>query len=163
MRMQMMHVYWQPTIVVSLMLSLYSLIVYLFITPPGSSNWNINIPCSLLHVCPICVYQTYLNIYFCKWYVRSFQLHKDLLIIFLPPISVTGPSDIPLAPNAFEAFLKVPKYLRPHTQIYCTRCSPDWIYEFHYCSYHTKNSCSNLKGDSFKRTFLFFFVLHYIE
>ncbi|KAF8022839.1 hypothetical protein BT93_F0376 [Corymbia citriodora subsp. variegata] len=31
-----------------------------------------------------------------------------------------GPSDTPLAPNAFEAFLKVPKYLRPHTQIYCT-------------------------------------------
>lgn len=28
---------------------------------------------------------------------------------------------MPLAPNAFEAFLKVPKYLRPHTQIYCTR------------------------------------------
>ncbi|XP_010060928.2 uncharacterized protein LOC104448739 isoform X2 [Eucalyptus grandis] len=35
-----------------------------------------------------------------------------------------GPSDTPLAPNAFEAFLKVPKYLRPHTQIYCTS---EWV------------------------------------
>ncbi|XP_056177270.1 uncharacterized protein LOC115669811 isoform X2 [Syzygium oleosum] len=35
-----------------------------------------------------------------------------------------GPSDMPLAPNAFEAFLKVPKYLRPHTQIYCTS---EWV------------------------------------
>ncbi|KAK8623348.1 hypothetical protein V6N13_118234 [Hibiscus sabdariffa] len=33
-----------------------------------------------------------------------------------------GPSDAPLAPTPFEAFLKVPKFLRPHTQIYCTRC-----------------------------------------
>ncbi|GMH16238.1 hypothetical protein Nepgr_018079 [Nepenthes gracilis] len=31
-----------------------------------------------------------------------------------------GPSDAPLAPTSFEAFLKVPDYLRPHTQIYCT-------------------------------------------
>lgn len=35
-----------------------------------------------------------------------------------------GPSDTPLAPNGFEAFLKVPKYLRPHTQIYCTS---EWV------------------------------------
>lgn len=35
-----------------------------------------------------------------------------------------GPSDAPLAPTSFEAFLKVPKYLRPHTQIYCTS---EWV------------------------------------
>ncbi|PPD77197.1 hypothetical protein GOBAR_DD25881 [Gossypium barbadense] len=34
-----------------------------------------------------------------------------------------GPSDAPLAPTPFEAFLKVPKFLRPHTQIYCTSSS----------------------------------------
>lgn len=32
----------------------------------------------------------------------------------------SGPSDAPLAPNNFQAFLKVPEFLRPHTQIYCT-------------------------------------------
>ncbi|KAL3845227.1 hypothetical protein ACJIZ3_002630 [Penstemon smallii] len=35
-----------------------------------------------------------------------------------------GPSDAPLAPNNFEAFLKVPEFLRPHTQIYCTS---EWV------------------------------------
>ncbi|KNA23591.1 hypothetical protein SOVF_023500 isoform A [Spinacia oleracea] len=35
-----------------------------------------------------------------------------------------GPGDAPLAPNSFEAFLKVPKYLRPHTQIYCIS---EWV------------------------------------
>ncbi|KAF8409932.1 hypothetical protein HHK36_002451 [Tetracentron sinense] len=35
-----------------------------------------------------------------------------------------GPSDTPLAPSAFEAFVKVPKFLRPHTQIYCTS---EWV------------------------------------
>ncbi|XP_031407349.1 uncharacterized protein LOC116215680 isoform X1 [Punica granatum] len=35
-----------------------------------------------------------------------------------------GPNDKPLAPNSFEAFLKVPKYLRPHTQIFCTS---EWV------------------------------------
>ncbi|KAF5198916.1 Alpha-1,6-mannosyl-glycoprotein 2-beta-N-acetylglucosaminyltransferase [Thalictrum thalictroides] len=35
-----------------------------------------------------------------------------------------GPSDAPLAPNNFEAFVKVPKFLRPHTQIYCTS---EWV------------------------------------
>ncbi|KAK9748383.1 hypothetical protein RND81_02G053500 [Saponaria officinalis] len=35
-----------------------------------------------------------------------------------------GPSDAPLATTSFEAFLKVPKYLRPHTQIYCTS---EWV------------------------------------
>ncbi|GAB4852080.1 hypothetical protein Ancab_016270 [Ancistrocladus abbreviatus] len=35
-----------------------------------------------------------------------------------------GPSDAPLAPTSFEGFLKVPKYLRPHTQIYCTS---EWV------------------------------------
>uniref|UniRef100_A0A803NMZ1 Glycoside hydrolase 123 catalytic domain-containing protein n=1 Tax=Cannabis sativa TaxID=3483 RepID=A0A803NMZ1_CANSA len=36
----------------------------------------------------------------------------------------SGPSDAPLAPTAFEAFVKVPKFLRPHTQIYCTS---EWV------------------------------------
>ena len=35
-----------------------------------------------------------------------------------------GPSDAPLATNNFEAFLKVPAFLRPHTQIYCTS---EWV------------------------------------
>ncbi|KAK1268003.1 hypothetical protein QJS04_geneDACA006225 [Acorus gramineus] len=35
-----------------------------------------------------------------------------------------GPSDAPLAPSPFEAFVKVPKYLRPHTQIFCTS---EWV------------------------------------
>ncbi|KAK9129932.1 hypothetical protein Sjap_010419 [Stephania japonica] len=32
----------------------------------------------------------------------------------------SGPNDAPLAPTNFEAFLEVPNFLRPHTQIYCT-------------------------------------------
>ncbi|CAK9142823.1 unnamed protein product [Ilex paraguariensis] len=36
----------------------------------------------------------------------------------------SGPSDAPLASNNFEAFLKVPEFLRPHTQIYCTS---EWV------------------------------------
>ncbi|KAJ6973663.1 hypothetical protein NC653_033870, partial [Populus alba x Populus x berolinensis] len=35
-----------------------------------------------------------------------------------------GPSDAPLGPTPFEAFVKVPKFLRPHTQIYCTS---EWV------------------------------------
>ncbi|XP_022131873.1 uncharacterized protein LOC111004904 isoform X2 [Momordica charantia] len=35
-----------------------------------------------------------------------------------------GPSDAPLAPTTFEAFVKVPNFLRPHTQIYCTS---EWV------------------------------------
>ncbi|WMV27589.1 hypothetical protein MTR67_020974 [Solanum verrucosum] len=35
-----------------------------------------------------------------------------------------GPSDAPLSTNNFEAFLKVPAFLRPHTQIYCTS---EWV------------------------------------
>ncbi|XP_075484289.1 uncharacterized protein LOC142524274 isoform X6 [Primulina tabacum] len=35
-----------------------------------------------------------------------------------------GPSDAPLASNNFEAFVKVPEFLRPHTQIYCTS---EWV------------------------------------
>ncbi|KAK8923438.1 hypothetical protein KSP39_PZI019694 [Platanthera zijinensis] len=33
----------------------------------------------------------------------------------------SGPSDSHYAPNTFEAFIKVPNLLRPHTQIFCTR------------------------------------------
>ncbi|KAE8690360.1 hypothetical protein F3Y22_tig00110895pilonHSYRG00149 [Hibiscus syriacus] len=36
-----------------------------------------------------------------------------------------GPGDAPLAPTPFESFLKVPKFLRPHTQIYCTS---EWVF-----------------------------------
>ncbi|XVE56016.1 hypothetical protein DITRI_Ditri03aG0203300 [Diplodiscus trichospermus] len=36
-----------------------------------------------------------------------------------------GPGDAPLAPTHFEAFIKVPKFLRPHTQIYCTS---EWVF-----------------------------------
>ncbi|KAK4859918.1 hypothetical protein QYF36_014193 [Acer negundo] len=36
----------------------------------------------------------------------------------------SGPSDAPLAPTPFESFVKVPKFLRPHTQIYCTS---EWV------------------------------------
>ncbi|RWR95698.1 Cyclin-A2-1 [Cinnamomum micranthum f. kanehirae] len=35
-----------------------------------------------------------------------------------------GPGDAPLAPSSFEAFVKVPKFLRPHTQIFCTS---EWV------------------------------------
>ncbi|XP_042395783.1 uncharacterized protein LOC121986062 isoform X3 [Zingiber officinale] len=36
-----------------------------------------------------------------------------------------GPSDAQLGSNTFEAFVKVPKYLRPHTQIFCTS---EWVF-----------------------------------
>ncbi|XP_020244543.1 uncharacterized protein LOC109822722 isoform X2 [Asparagus officinalis] len=35
-----------------------------------------------------------------------------------------GPSDAQLAPGTFEAFVKVPNLLRPHTQIFCTS---EWV------------------------------------
>ncbi|XP_058785328.1 uncharacterized protein LOC131660173 isoform X3 [Vicia villosa] len=35
-----------------------------------------------------------------------------------------GPNDAPLAPTPFEAFVKVPCFLRPHNQIYCTS---EWV------------------------------------
>lgn len=35
-----------------------------------------------------------------------------------------GPSDAHLAPSTFEAFVKVPNLLRPHTQIFCTS---EWV------------------------------------
>lgn len=35
-----------------------------------------------------------------------------------------GPNDAHLAPTPFEAFVKVPDLLRPHTQIYCTS---EWV------------------------------------
>ncbi|XP_028060146.1 uncharacterized protein LOC114263750 [Camellia sinensis] len=49
--------------------------------------------------------------YFCRW-GDSMRVHY------------AGPSDAPLASNNFEAFLKVPEFLRPHTQIYCTS---EWV------------------------------------
>nr|CAD1832465.1 unnamed protein product [Ananas comosus var. bracteatus] len=36
----------------------------------------------------------------------------------------SGPSGADLAPNTFEAFVKVPNILRPHTQIFCTS---EWV------------------------------------
>ncbi|XP_015933872.2 uncharacterized protein LOC107460064 [Arachis duranensis] len=36
----------------------------------------------------------------------------------------TGIASTPLAPTPFEAFVKVPSFLRPHTQIYCTS---EWV------------------------------------
>ncbi|MQL82758.1 hypothetical protein Taro_015249, partial [Colocasia esculenta] len=35
-----------------------------------------------------------------------------------------GPSDAPVSVSSFEAFVKVPTYLRPHTQIFCTS---EWV------------------------------------
>ncbi|KAL3022773.1 hypothetical protein AAZX31_04G032700 [Glycine max] len=35
-----------------------------------------------------------------------------------------GPNDAPLAPTPFDAFVKVPSFLRPHNQIYCTS---EWV------------------------------------
>ncbi|XP_028757619.1 uncharacterized protein LOC114716809 [Neltuma alba] len=35
-----------------------------------------------------------------------------------------GPNDAPLASTPFEAFVKVPNFLRPHNQIYCTS---EWV------------------------------------
>ncbi|CAA6667433.1 unnamed protein product [Spirodela intermedia] len=35
-----------------------------------------------------------------------------------------GPSDAPVSGSSFEAFVKVPTYLRPHTQIFCTS---EWV------------------------------------
>lgn len=41
---------------------------------------------------------------------------------------IPGPNDAPLASTSFEAFLKVPEFLRPHTQIYCTRYYPELVF-----------------------------------
>lgn len=35
-----------------------------------------------------------------------------------------GPGDAPLGPTTFESFVKVPQFLRPNTQIYCTS---EWV------------------------------------
>ncbi|KAG6554402.1 hypothetical protein Mapa_004319 [Marchantia paleacea] len=35
-----------------------------------------------------------------------------------------GPNDASVVPGSFEAFVKVPTYLRPHTQIFCTS---EWV------------------------------------
>lgn len=52
-------------------------------------------------------------------------LFKDVVQFYCYPLMLfeisAGPSDAPLASNNFEAFLKVPEFLRPHTQIFCTR------------------------------------------
>lgn len=57
-------------------------------------------------------------LYFVAFFRLSIYLStfEDAIVFFS-----AGPGDAPLAPTSFEAFLKVPKYLRPHTQIYCTR------------------------------------------
>ncbi|KAL0351891.1 UNVERIFIED_CONTAM: hypothetical protein Scaly_1577800 [Sesamum calycinum] len=54
-----------------------------------------------------------------------------------------GPSDAPLASNNFEAFLKVPEFLRPHTQIYCTS---EWVIGNRRSGkgYHSRNKPENV-------------------
>lgn len=80
------------------------------------------------------------------------------MVLFL----YVGPTDAPLAPTAFEAFIKVPKFLRPHTQIYCTR----------YCRLvkikcHLRIFFSSKKENLFKKTveyfisFVFFLVMNF--
>ncbi|OVA04540.1 protein of unknown function DUF4091 [Macleaya cordata] len=51
--------------------------------------------------------------------IRTYALDARVLTTYY-----CGPSDAPLAPNTFENFVKVPKFLRPHTQIYCTS---EWV------------------------------------
>ncbi|XP_047322064.1 uncharacterized protein LOC124925959 [Impatiens glandulifera] len=51
--------------------------------------------------------------------IRTYALDARVLTTYY-----CGPNDAPLASNSFEAFLKVPKFLRPHTQIYCTS---EWV------------------------------------
>lgn len=60
-------------------------------------------------------------------------------------IYCVGPSDAPLAPTAFEAFVKVPNFLRPHTQIYCTR---------YLCQFGFLNATTNI-------SFLFYYIKLY--
>ncbi|KAK3009995.1 hypothetical protein RJ639_010965 [Escallonia herrerae] len=54
--------------------------------------------------------------YFCRW--------GDSMRVLTYTSPWPGPGDAPLASNNFEAFLKVPEFLRPHTQIYCTS---EWV------------------------------------
>ncbi|XP_026400571.1 uncharacterized protein LOC113296465 isoform X3 [Papaver somniferum] len=51
--------------------------------------------------------------------IRSYALDARVLTTYY-----SGPSDAPLAPSTFENFIKVPKLLRPHNQIYCTS---EWV------------------------------------
>ncbi|KAI3910353.1 hypothetical protein MKW92_046744 [Papaver armeniacum] len=51
--------------------------------------------------------------------IRSYALDARILTTYY-----SGPSDAPLAPSTFENFIKVPKLLRPHNQIYCTS---EWV------------------------------------
>lgn len=52
--------------------------------------------------------------------IQSFSLEYIIMNLIFG-LLFAGPSDAPLAPTTFEAFVKVPSFLRPHTQIYCTR------------------------------------------
>ncbi|MCL7043539.1 hypothetical protein MKW94_022837 [Papaver nudicaule] len=51
--------------------------------------------------------------------IRSYALDARVLTTYY-----SGPSDAPLAASTFENFIKVPKLLRPHNQIYCTS---EWV------------------------------------
>lgn len=53
----------------------------------------------------------------CSILARMFHKECSNMCFFVN----SGPSDAPLASNNFESFLKVPEFLRPHNQIYCTR------------------------------------------
>ena len=50
-------------------------------------------------------------------YQKWFWKFKDILVLS----AYSGPSDPSVGLGNFEAFVKVPTFLRPHTQIFCTR------------------------------------------
>ena len=50
-------------------------------------------------------------------YQKWFRKFKDTLVLS----AYSGPSDPSVGLGNFEAFVKVPTFLRPHTQIFCTR------------------------------------------
>ncbi|OEL27317.1 hypothetical protein BAE44_0011662 [Dichanthelium oligosanthes] len=52
------------------------------------------------------------------------SLRREVEILKSKPHWPKGPSGSELAPSTFEAFVKVPNVLRPHTQIFCTS---EWV------------------------------------
>ncbi|XP_024529573.1 uncharacterized protein LOC9655857 [Selaginella moellendorffii] len=51
--------------------------------------------------------------------IRSIAPNSRILTTYY-----SGPSDVQYPPGSFEAFIKVPSFLRPHTQIFCTS---EWV------------------------------------
>ncbi|KAG6434627.1 hypothetical protein SASPL_106265 [Salvia splendens] len=73
--------------------------------------------CAELHYCISCSTLLY--------YEAAVNCCSQNLIPWMPYFNLEGgPSDAPLASNNFESFLKVPEFLRPHNQIYCTS---EWV------------------------------------